>query len=48
MTMLQKSEVFQKKLPNVKPMLEDYEKEGKKLYSEIQTDPTLKHICDAL
>lgn len=46
--MLQKSEHFQKKLPDMKPMYQDYVEEGNQLYSEIQSDPTLKHICDAL
>ena len=43
-----KFEAFQKKLPNVSPMMDVYVQEGNVLYDEIQSDPTLKHICDAL
>lgn len=43
-----KFEAFQKKLPNVSGMVDGYVQEGNVLYDEIQSDPTLKHICDAM
>lgn len=46
--LVQKMEVAQKKMPDLAPVLADYTSEGKKLYAEVQADPTLKHICDIL
>lgn len=43
-----KGEQLQKKLPDLTKLLDAYTKEGNVLYSEIQADPTLKHICDAM
>lgn len=46
--LVQKMEVAQKKMPDMTPILAEYKAEGKKLYAEVQADPTLKHICDIL
>lgn len=46
--MLNKSSELQKKLPDFSPMLKEYQAEGNKLYAEIQADPTLKLIADAV
>lgn len=48
MNMAKKAETFQKKLPDVKPLNDEIIEEGNKMYAEIQSDPTLKHICDAM
>lgn len=45
---VQRTEQLQKKMPDVRPLADYITAEGNKLYDEIQSDPTLKHICDAV
>lgn len=43
-----RAENLVKKMPDTKRFNDYITAEGKKLYNEIQNDPTLKHICDAV
>lgn len=47
-TMAQKADSFKKKLPDTKQFNDHVIAEANELYVEIQNDPTLKHICDAV
>lgn len=46
--MVQRSEQFQKKLPNISQLHQYLKTERDALYTEMQSDPTLKHICDTM
>lgn len=43
-----KAENLVKKMPDTKRFHDYITAEGNELYNEIQNDPTLKHICDAV